>query len=202
MKVTVQLGHAQQRERDGERCRIQVATHRNKWMPTAVPSKATSCWPCHRLGRGMNEPYRPDAPLPFPPTADENNLRLLSIFHYVAGGLAGLFSCVFIVHIVMGAMMLSGTVPMGSPVAPAPPRFVGFVFVCLGCAAVVLGWTMATLMIVAGRSLAGRRRHLFCLVVAGLECLWMPFGTILGVFTLVVLTKAQVRALFERAAGR
>jgi hypothetical protein len=45
--------------------------------------------------------------------------------------------------------------------------------------------------------LTRRRRYTFCLVIAGLLCLWMPFGTILGVFTLVTLTKPPVRAQFE-----
>jgi hypothetical protein len=38
-------------------------------------------------------------------------------------------------------------------------------------------------------------------VVAGIECIVMPFGTVLGVFTLVVLSRESVKTLFaaERA---
>jgi hypothetical protein len=67
----------------------------------------------------------------------------------------------------------------------------------MGSLALLLGWTMAALTAVAGRSLTRRRRYTFCLVIAGLLCLWMPFGTILGVFTLITLTKPPVRAQFE-----
>ena len=38
---------------------------------------------------------------------------------------------------------------------------------------------------------------LFCIVVAGVECMIMPFGTVLGVFTLIMLMKDSVKALFE-----
>jgi hypothetical protein len=86
--------------------------------------------------------------------------------------------------------------PHGQQGAPVPTG-VGVLFVAIGSFAVLLGWTMAALTAFAGRSLTRRRRYTFCLVIAGLLCLWMPFGTILGVFTLVTLTKAPVRAQFE-----
>jgi hypothetical protein len=35
--------------------------------------------------------------------------------------------------------------------------------------------------------------------VAGLCCLFSPLGTLLGIFTLVVLQRPSVRALFGRA---
>ncbi len=43
------------------------------------------------------------------------------------------------------------------------------------------------------------RRRLFCLVVAGVECAFMPFGTVLGVFTIAVLMRESVKELFEPA---
>ena len=41
---------------------------------------------------------------------------------------------------------------------------------------------------------------LVCMIVAGLSCMMMPFGTVLGVFTLLVLLKPQVKALFDAPA--
>jgi hypothetical protein len=149
----------------------------------------------------MQDPYRPPA-VAFPATADETALKNLSIFHYVVAGLMALFSCMFIVHIVIGVNMLlshgswPAAGPQGPPSAPVPAG-VAAVFVGLGSFAIILGWTMSVLTVIAGRSLTRRRRYTFCLVIAGLLCLWMPFGTILGVFTLVTLTKAPVRAQFE-----
>jgi len=39
------------------------------------------------------------------------------------------------------------------------------------------------------------------MVIAGIECLFMPFGTVLGVFTLVVLVRPSVKELFLRNQG-
>jgi hypothetical protein len=37
---------------------------------------------------------------------------------------------------------------------------------------------------------------MFCLVMGGVECLFMPFGTVLGVFTIIVLMREPVKQLF------
>ncbi len=34
------------------------------------------------------------------------------------------------------------------------------------------------------------------LVMAGIECLFMPFGTALGVFTIIVLIRDDVKTMF------
>ena len=36
-----------------------------------------------------------------------------------------------------------------------------------------------------------------CMTVAGIQCILMPFGTILGVFTIIVLTRGSVKELFS-----
>ena len=62
-----------------------------------------------------------------------------------------------------------------------------------------------TLIFLAGRFLAQRRHHTFCVTMAAVQCLFMPFGTILGVFTIVVLNRPSVKQLFappaQSAAG-
>jgi hypothetical protein len=60
---------------------------------------------------------------------------------------------------------------------------------------------MAICIFIAGRSLGFRKRYSFALVIACIECLFVPFGTILGVFTIVALSRESVRALFSKAAA-
>ena len=125
-------------------------------------------------------------------TQDEQHLDLLAIFHYVVGGLTAVFSCMFLFHVGMGIAMLNGAFDGKNP----PPKFFAWLFILVGSVFIVAGWTLAAFMIAAGRRLKRRASHTFCLVVAGLECLLMPFGTVLGVFTLVVLMKEPVKQLF------
>jgi hypothetical protein len=56
--------------------------------------------------------------------------------------------------------------------------------------------TLSVAMIVAGRKIKARTSRTYCLVIAGIECMVLPFGTILGIFTLVTLTKDSVVQIF------
>jgi hypothetical protein len=69
----------------------------------------------------------------------------------------------------------------------------------LGSLFFLIGIAMAICILIAGQSLALRKRYSFVLVMACIECLFVPFGTILGVFTIVVLSRESVKALFSAA---
>ncbi|TDB28316.1 hypothetical protein ATCM_11960 [Stenotrophomonas sp. ATCM1_4] len=142
-----------------------------------------------------------NAPVPPPhdlPAEDANHLRLLSIFHYVLAGFTGLFSLFPVLHLVLGLAMVSGKLPVdaSNPNAELEPQLVGWFFVAFAGIFITCGLTLAGFMVYAGRCLAQRRRHTLCLVVAGISCMMMPFGTVLGVFTLIVLLRPQVKAAF------
>ena len=126
---------------------------------------------------------------------DEKQLRLLSIFHYVLGGMGVLFSCFPIIHLVIGIAILTGALEgEGSEV---PPRVFGWVLVLFPAAFILLGWTVSLCILVAGRKLKVLRSYQYCFVIACIECIFVPLGTILGVFTIIVLNRDSVREKFE-----
>jgi hypothetical protein len=65
----------------------------------------------------------------------------------------------------------------------------------------VLFETLAVMNVLAGRFCRAHRHRVFLLVVGALDCLWVPFGTVLGVFDFVVLSRESVRRLFEAEVG-
>jgi hypothetical protein len=73
----------------------------------------------------------------------------------------------------------------------------GLMFAVVGGSIVLLGWALAVCIALAGRSLAQRKRYTFCLALAGIQCAFTPFGTVLGVFTIIVLIRPSVKALFQ-----
>jgi len=75
----------------------------------------------------------------------------------------------------------------------------GGIFLGFGLVFLVLGMGLAICLFLTGRWIAARKRPTFCFVVACIECINMPLGTLLGVFTIMVLNRPSVRALF--AAG-
>jgi hypothetical protein len=128
------------------------------------------------------------------------HLRLLGVFHYVVGGLLALFACLPIIHLVLGLVMILAPEKMTSHGSP-PPQFLGVIFTIFGAGAVLVGWTVAACLIAAGRCLQQPRRYTFCFVMACVACAFMPFGTVLGVFTLMALSRPEVKALFAPAGA-
>jgi len=139
---------------------------------------------CPQCGRSFTQPD-PDA----------EHLRLLSIFHMVLAGVMAFFSCFPLIHVAVGVVTLFG----GMSSSNGPPAFVGLFFILIGGFFVLSGWTLAGFLFYAGRCLQQRRRLTLCMVVAAGSCIFMPLGTILGVFTLITLNKPSVKALFESA---
>jgi len=133
------------------------------------------------------------------PAQDEEHLRLLSIFHYVCAGLAALFACIPVIHMVLGLAMLFSPQIFG-PGKDQPPAFVGLILVIIAGVCILLGWTFAICLAFAGRCLGQRRNYTYCLIMAGVACMFMPFGTILGIFSIITLVKPNVKALFTIAA--
>ena len=128
---------------------------------------------------------------------DESHLGLLSLLHYVLAGLCALFSSFFLIHIAWGISIWRGGSFLSSPTHGGPPVPFGIMMTFMGGAAVLSGWIFAVCLVVAGRSLAARKRYTFCLVVAGVACvLCNPLGMLLGVFTFVVLLRPSVKELF------
>ncbi|MHB9037545.1 MAG: hypothetical protein ACYC64_12835 [Armatimonadota bacterium] len=123
---------------------------------------------------------------------DEQNLNLLSIFHYILGTIVALGSSIFLIHVGIGVAMIRGAFDGKD----APPQALGWLFVVLGSLAVLFGWTLGILMIVSGKRLQRHVSRTFCLVIAGIECIVTPLGTVLGVFTIIMLMKESIVKLF------
>jgi hypothetical protein len=124
---------------------------------------------------------------------DLEHLRLLSIFHYVVAAVAGLLSCIPLFQIFMGLSMAAG---WGSP-RPDPAAFVvGWFFVFFASVITALIWAYASCLALAGIYLSRRTHYTFCLVMAAISCMFTPFGTVLGILTLIVLLRPSVRDLF------
>lgn len=127
---------------------------------------------------------------------DNENLRLLSIFHYVLGAVLAVMALIPLVHLSMGVAMVTGAFP-ASGSSPPPPDFLGWIFVAVGGGVVLLGETLALLIVLNGLMLSRRRHFNFCVFISALECLNMPLGTVLGVFSLIMLFRPTVRESFE-----
>lgn len=134
------------------------------------------------------------------------HLRLLGILNYVYAGLQGLGLLFGLFYIGLGLVFVY-TMPAqaaGQPTQPGgpPPAMFGWLFVGIGAIVVVFSGVLITLTTLSARDLMRHRRRVFCFVVAALHCLNIPLGAVLGIFTIIILSKPEAQALFERNAKR
>ncbi len=143
----------------------------------------------------------------FPPEAgvvqekrDREHLKLLSIFHLMFAGLALLGIAFLSVHYLVMHTVFSNPEMWKSQNQPPPPKAFmdAFIWFYLFMGVLLLG--ALVLNLISGAFLWQRRNRIFSMVIAGLDCLQIPFGTALGVFTLLVLSRDSVRQLYAGAS--
>ncbi|HEX9010039.1 MAG TPA: hypothetical protein VF804_06710 [Holophagaceae bacterium] len=131
---------------------------------------------------------------------DEEHLRMLTLGYYLSAGMCLLFSLFGGMYMVLGLMFTFAfrNLP-AQPPNTAPPPEMGWVFFAMGAFLFGAMVTLAILKFLTARRLKARASRTFCLVIAGISCLEVPYGTTLGVLTFVVLSRDSVKALFSPA---
>jgi hypothetical protein len=136
-------------------------------------------------------------------TLDEEHLRLLSLFYYISAGITAAFACFPIIHLIMGIFFVvmgdNGSSFSGSD---GPPAFIGWFFIAFASIFILFGWLFAVLDFLVAKNIKLRQRRSFCMIVAGLFCIFIPYGTILGIATFSVLGRESVRVLFDRGSEK
>lgn len=129
-------------------------------------------------------------------------LRILSIFHYVVGGLHALFGSFGLIHFFIGLSFVANPSIWNPPHAQnAPPAWFGWIFLIAGGGFVLFGWTLGVLTVLSGRYIAARKNRMFSIVVGAVNCALMPFGTVLGVFDIILLTNDEVKAIYPETGA-
>lgn len=124
---------------------------------------------------------------------DVDHLKLLAVFHYVLAGLSLVGIAFLGLHFALMHAMMSMPQKTGQP--PPEQFFAIFRWFYVFC-----GFCMVSggaLLLASGRCIARRKARVFSLAVAGLSCLMFPFGTALGVFTMIVLLRDSVVEIYE-----
>lgn len=130
-------------------------------------------------------------------SSTSQTLDLLAIFHYVLAALIYLKGAAALIFIGIGTIAVFGVLSDQPHDMAVALVVLGLIFFLAPMLFLALMWTAATLVLIAGRRIAKRTNLTYCQVVAGLECLCVPFGTILGVFTLIGLTRPEVKDSFD-----
>ena len=127
---------------------------------------------------------------------DADHLNLLSIFHFVGAGLA-LFGLMFVfVHYMMFHAIFANP-EMWKNQKEAPPVELFMIFKWFYVVFAFWFVVSGVLNVISGLFMRARKHRTFSMVVAAINCLHVPLGTVLGIFTIIVLIRDSVREVYE-----
>jgi hypothetical protein len=132
------------------------------------------------------------------PNNDRQHLKYLAIGHYVYAGLTVAFSLISIAYFGFIWMFLNTPqITEGNVGAPSSSAAeLGIFFAAIMGFTLIFSLIYLVCLVIAGRCLSRRKGYWFTFVVAILECFSVPFGTALGVLTIVVLMRDSVKVLY------
>jgi hypothetical protein len=143
-------------------------------------------------------PPHPTQPENFQPqfahAKDEQHLSQLSLGFKIYAGINAFFSCIPFIHLFIGIMMVTGRLDDGKT---PPPAAFGWFFIVFASVFIIGGWALSICSFYAGRFLKEHRNYTFCFVMSCINCVMMPFGTVLGVFSILILTRDSVKNIFD-----
>ena len=132
---------------------------------------------------------------------DEEHLKLLNLFHFIKGGITVTFSFIgllyflflgFVIKMDSRFNMHSDSFSEGLPAQVFPYLFI------IGGVIVLLVLLFGILQLVSGYYLRRKEYRLFSFIIGIIEILEVPYGTILGLMTLIVLSRDSVKRKYEK----
>jgi hypothetical protein len=133
------------------------------------------------------------------------HLNLLSIFYFVFGGLSLFGAFILLIYILIFGLIFSNHTIQESIQSQSGGEVVGSVFGIISVVFIVIFifiLTVGILQIIAGFKLRKKRSKGLIMLVAILELLSFPLGTTLGVFTIIIISRSSVAAMFDKEIER
>jgi hypothetical protein len=119
------------------------------------------------------------------------DLRVLSVIHFVISWLAAIFGCIPPVFVVLVSWVRKDFEQIR-----AAPEVFNHTQMVLGLLLGAALWTYAFSLNRAGHFIVQRRHRAFILAVNVGSLLFLPFGTVVGLLTFATMAKPEVKSLF------
>jgi hypothetical protein len=130
-----------------------------------------------------------------------DRLRLLSVAFYISGAIGAVFVSFLLLHLVLftGVSFIPESMWSTGKSAhqEAPPVIVFRIIAIVIFFIIISGWALGGLTAYAGRCIARRENRIFVLIMAGVNCIWIPYGTLLGIATFMLLTTPSAKHAFQ-----
>ena len=132
---------------------------------------------------------------------DEEQLKLIVIFQSIYGSFTILFSLMFIAHIYFANTFLNDpkffSRFLKEEVIISNPSELVRLITIMSIVMIAVGCFIGIINLLSAYFIKKRKKRIFCIVVACINCIQIPIGTILGVFILNVLSRNSVEKLYK-----
>jgi len=129
------------------------------------------------------------------PERDQASLRLLSLFHFIYAFVAGLAGLLVLATLAIGGWIASAIVHFREVSSGA--LFIGGTLATVLVVVAVLIFAQAAVVFLSGVGLRRGEARWFSRWVAWLTIINVPLGTVLGIYTLRVLSRPSVQAFYR-----
>lgn len=133
---------------------------------------------------------------------DKEHLDILGIIYYVNAGVTAALSLFVLFYVLIGVVISSQIGRFHQPGNDLPEDLtanLGTIIIVAGIGVTLFILALALLNFLTARGLRTRRNRTICFITAILSLTSFPYGTLLGIFTIIVLTRQSV---VDRFAGR
>lgn len=126
-----------------------------------------------------------------------HDLRLLSIGYYIQAGLCAFYSLLVFGYLgFFGAILAAAGREVGEGRNGIPPGLIPLITTIAAIlVCVMLGYSAC--LFLSAYWIKQARNKTFIFVVAALTCLGIPYGTVLGIFTFIVLQRPVAKQFFS-----
>lgn len=133
---------------------------------------------------------------------DEKQVTVLATIHYAYAVLLAIGALLWLMLFVAGIRTEFGPAPVTPSIYESPQQMsTGLILTLAGAMGLLSSALLVAVTIRAARGLETRTSRGFCIVVAAINSLTVPFGTVLGIATIVTLMRPGVVQLFDQGAG-
>ncbi|MDJ0574537.1 MAG: hypothetical protein QNJ65_05160 [Xenococcaceae cyanobacterium MO_234.B1] len=131
---------------------------------------------------------------------DRNYLKILSVFYYIIGGFFAFLALIFGYFFIRKILIIISpeSFPIESAKISAIPDYKSYMYISTIISGIyfILGESFAIAIIMSGRFLKVHKKYWFSFIIACILCLIMPVGTLLGILTIIVLSRESVKQLY------
>jgi len=136
------------------------------------------------------------------PLITAHDLRLLSIGYYIQAGIACFYTLLMLGYSTFATVLLANINKMAGQTnqQEIPPAVLSVISILIALMlSIFCAYTVC--MFLAGYWLRQFRNKMFIQVLAAFNCLAIPYGTLLGIFTFMVLQRPSAKQFFAEAGA-